>query len=148
MNDLMIVMRRIFSRNFRFVPVALAFLLPAIAIGGQSPVLFCSFHSLGEEKNLSFQVSDDPYQAPLVAINRHFSFKAVMVAGGAGVRYVKLYTYLPSRGKFVLLHQASYANPPVSDGSDPFALTGEQRLYSPSYERELLFGCALRENES
>lgn len=126
---------------------AVAGWLPAAAAAGM-PLLNCTFASHGEDRQLSFVAAADPYQAPLVAINEHFLFRAEVVGDGERIAYVKLQSYYPLRGKRVLLHQARYLAPLPGDGSDPAALSGEQRVYSPDLERELIYGCALREARS
>jgi hypothetical protein len=127
--------------------LSIAGCLPAAAAAAK-PFLTCSFSSLGEDRQLSFHAAADPYQAPLVSINDHFMFRAVIVGDGNRLLYVKLHTYYPLGDKRILLHQARYLSPVVGDGADPAALTGEQRVYSPDLERELIYRCALREERS
>jgi len=121
--------------------MALLLAMPAAA----APVLRCHFHTAGDDITLDFPGTDDPYRAPAIAIGRHFRFKAVMSVRDGFVDHATLYTYYPDRGRTILLHTARHAAPVATDGRDRFALTGEQRVYSPILERELVYGCAVLE---
>ena len=131
------------------VAAALALTLAAAAApSAAAPQLRCHFHTAGDDIALDFPPTDDPYRAPTMAIGRHFKFKAVVIVRDGIVDHATLYTYYPDRGRTILLHTARHAAPSVTDGRDRSALTGEQRVYSPILERELVYGCALLEAAS
>lgn len=119
-------------------------LLPA-APSAAAPVLRCHFHTAGDDIALDVPPIDDPYRAPATPIGRHFKFKAVLAVHDGRIDHATLYTYYPDRGRTILLHTARHAGPSVTDGRDRSALTGEQRVYSPILQRELVYGCALVE---
>lgn len=136
-------------RPIACVAAVLAVTLEATAApSAAAPILRCHFHTAGDDIALDFPPTDDPYRVPATAIGRHFKFKAVVIARDGVVDHAALYTYYPTRGRTILLHTARHSAPAVTDGRDRFALTGEQRVYSPILERELVYGCALREGAS
>ncbi len=136
-------------RRITLVAPLLALTLAAAAApSAAAPTLRCHFHTAGDDIVLDFPPTDDPYRAPAMAIGRHFKFKAVVIVRDGLVEHATLYTYYPARGRTILLHTARHAAPAVTDGRDRFALTGEQRVYSPILERELVYGCALLEGAS
>lgn len=133
------------ARGFCLTFAATAFALSCDTAVADSPNLRCQFDTAGEHLERDFGPTADPYTAPAIPIGRHFRFKAVVSARDGQVDWIALYTYYPDNGRTVLLHTARHAAPAITDGRDPFALTGEQRVYSPILERELVFGCALVE---
>jgi hypothetical protein len=125
--------------------IAAVFAMILAAPSAAAPVLRCHFHTAGDDIALDVPPTDDPYRAPASPIGRHFRFKAVLTVRDGRVYHATLYTYYPDRGRTILLHAARHAAPAVTDGLDRSALTGEQRVYSPILERELVYGCALLE---
>ena len=110
-----------------------------------APLLRCELSQGGETAVLEAAPDPDPYRRHSVNVFDRFLFKAV-VAGDAGrVDYIKLYAYFPGNGQPMLLQEALYRAPQPQRGDDPYALTGNQRLYSPAREYELFYGCALKE---
>src|SRR5471030_2952477 len=81
-----------------------------------------------------------------VEVNGRFRFKAVVIGDAQHVEYIKLYVYSKNRRQPVLLHEASYVAPTVSQDTRPSALTGINYVYTPQLERELKYGCALLES--
>jgi hypothetical protein len=64
-----------------------------------------------------------------------------MVGNAQQVDHIKLYAYLDTREKPVLVQQATYLPPFVQGRS----LTGKQFVYAGPVERELQYDCALQE---
>jgi hypothetical protein len=126
--------------------IAAVLALVLAATSAAAPVLRCHFHTAGDDIALDVPPIDDPYRAPASPIGRHFKFKAVLTVRDGRVDHATLYTYYPDRGRTILLHTSRHAAPAVTDGRDRSALTGEQRVYSPILERELVYGCALVED--
>ena len=132
-----------FIRQLCLAVLAQILLPPSAALAADSPRLRCQFDTSGERRELDFAPTAEPYLVPAIPVGRHFRFKAVVTARDGQIEWISLYTYYPDGDRTVLLHTARHAAPPITDGRNPFALTGEQRVYSPILERELVFGCAL-----
>lgn len=131
------------SRHGLGAAAATLLLCASSANAAPDAVLRCAFHYMGDDKTLTFGITADPYRAPVIPVSRSFLFKAVVTGCDDGIASVGLYAYYLDRDKPILLQASRHVAPVVTDGSDPSALTGEQRLYSPNLERELIYGCAL-----
>jgi len=119
-------------------------LMPAIA--SAAPLLRCQLDQGGSVMVRDFSPVADPYGVVPVEVNGRFRFKAVVIGDAQHVEYIKLYVYSKNRRQPVLLHEASYVAPTVSQGTRPSALTGINYVYTPQLERELKYGCALLES--
>ncbi len=107
-----------------------------------APLLRCEVTYAGSTQTVDTRVVGDPYPVASVDIAGRFRFKAVMVGQGDFIDYIKLYTYLETPRQPVLVQQATYRPPfPISDKRD--GLTGEQRVFAGTKERELIYRCAL-----
>lgn len=112
--------------------------LPALA----EPLLQCALTYAGSTQTLETRSVTDPYTVASVDVGGRFRFKPVMVGRGNRLEYVKLYAYLETRDKPVLIQLAKYL-PPFRPGSAPYDLTGVQYLYGGPVERELMYQCKL-----
>src|SRR5476649_2613842 len=109
-------------------------LMPAIA--SAAPLLRCQLDQGGSVMVRDFSPVADPYGVVPV----------VVIGDAQHVEYIKLYVYSKNRRQPVLLHEASYVAPTVSQDTRPSALTGINYVYTPQLERELKYGCALLES--
>ncbi len=114
--------------------------LPALAV----PKLRCELNLSNQTHILEAGPSSDPYLRHTVDVFDRFIFKAV-VFGHDTIDYIKLYTYLPDGQQPLLMHQVTYLSPPAPTISAPVALPGRQSLYSPGWQHELQYQCALHE---
>lgn len=110
-----------------------------------APRLRCSLDQGGMSQVIEVAPVSDPYSVKPININRRFRFKAVVIGDEQRIEYVKLYTYYQTKRQWVLLHEASYLAPEPQAGQSSTALTGQNSLYSPGYEREFQYRCALFE---
>ncbi len=119
--------------------LALTCIRPALA----APVLECHLTYAGATQHLVITPVNDPYSVASVDVGGRFRFKAVMVAQGDQIDYIKTYAYIETPRQPVLVQQGSYF--PPFDGSGPRQrLTGKQFVYAGPLERELQFECVLR----
>lgn len=88
----------------------------------------------------------DPYDVPSVDIEERFRFKPVMVGAGHQVEYIKLYTYLDTAQRPVLVQAVRYLPPfpTPATAQGEVSLTGLQFLYAGPVERELQYQCFLQ----
>ena len=132
-----------FARPLAAMALALGFGLASP--GAQAaPLLRCGVTYAGSTHAIEARAVADPYPVASVDIAGRFRFKAVMIGQGAHIDYIKLYTYLETARQPVLIQQATY-RPPFTVSSVPDGLTGEQRVYGGSKERELIYRCTLLE---
>jgi len=117
-------------------------LLVAVAATIQAaPRLRCQLEQGGVSKQIEVAPTDDPYRVASLDVNGRFRFKAVVIGDERRVDYVKLYAYAQTGRQPMLLQEARYLSPAVTEGS----LTGRQMLYSPRLEREFQYECRLIE---
>ena len=107
------------------------------------PLLRCELTYAGSTQTLEARPVADPYPVASVDVGGRFRFKAVMVSTGKGIDYIKLYAYLETRDKPVLIQEAKYL-PPFRTTATPYELTGVQYLYGGPVERELIYRCTLQ----
>jgi hypothetical protein len=130
-------------RTIAAAGVAAGCLLPVSARA--APLLRCQIDQGGDTRVLDFAPVADPYTVAPVDINGRFRFKAVVIGDARHVEYIKLYIYATNPRHPMLLHQSTWLAPASSHDAGPSALTGVNHVYSPQLERELVYGCALRE---
>ncbi len=106
-------------------------------------LLHCDVTYAGATQVLETPTVTTPYAVPSVDIGGRFWFKAVMVGQAARVDYVKLYAYSDTPAQPLLLQEAVFL-PPFQASATPYPLTGTQRLYAGTMERELLYSCTLQ----
>ncbi len=109
-----------------------------------APLLRCGVTYAGSTHAIEVRAVADPYPVASVDIAGRFRFKAVMIGQGSQIDYIKLYTYLETARQPMLIQQATY-RPPFTVTSVPDGLTGEQRVYGGTKERELIYRCTLLE---
>jgi hypothetical protein len=113
-----------------------------------APLLRCNVTYAGASQWVEATPVTDPYPVPSVDIGGRFRFKAVMVGNTAKLDRIVIYAYFNARTDAVtgvqpmLIQQVKYL-PPFEASSIPYPLTGEQRLYAGTAERELIYSCTL-----
>lgn len=111
-----------------------------------APLLRCDLTYAGDSQSIEAAPVSDPYLVPSVDIGGRFRFKAVMVGSTAQLDRVVLYAYFDADADTgtqpMLIQQVKYL-PPFKASATPYPLTGEQRLYAGTAERELIYSCTL-----
>ena len=98
----------------------------------------------GASQSIEATPVSDPYLVPSVDIGGRFRFKAVMVGTAVQLDRIVLYAYFDADAgtQPTLIQQIKYL-PPFKASATPYPLTGEQRLYAGTAERELIYSCTL-----
>jgi len=111
-----------------------------------APLLRCNVTYAGASQSIEATPVTDPYPVPSVDIGGRFRFKAVMVGSAAQLDRIVLYAYFNADADAgtqpMLIQQVKYL-PPFRASAMPYPLTGEQRLYAGTSERELIYSCTL-----
>ena len=111
-----------------------------------TPLLRCNVTYAGASQSIEATPVTDPYPVPSVDIGGRFRFKAVMVGSTTRLDRIVLYAYLnvdaDAGTQPTLIQQVKYL-PPFKASAAPYPLTGEQRLYAGTAERELIYSCTL-----
>jgi hypothetical protein len=111
-----------------------------------TPLLRCELSYAGASQSIEATPVTDPYPVPSVDIGGRFRFKAVMVGTALQLDRVVLYAYFDADADAgtqpTLIQQVKYL-PPFKASTTPYPLTGEQRLYAGTAERELIYSCTL-----
>jgi hypothetical protein len=111
-----------------------------------APLLRCELSYAGASQSIEASPVTDPYPVPSVDIGGRFRFKAVMVGNAAQLDRIVLYAYFnvdaDAGSQPALIQQLKYL-PPFNASATPYPLTGEQRLYAGTAERELIYSCTL-----
>ncbi len=111
-----------------------------------APLLRCHVTYAGTSQSIEATPVTDPYPVPSVDIGGRFRFKAVMVGNTAKLDRIVLYAYFNADSDAgtqpMLIQQVKYW-PPFISSAAPYPLTGEQRLYAGTAERELIYSCTL-----
>ena len=106
--------------------------------------LDCQVTYAGVTHEVMAHAVTNPYNVPSVDIGGRFQFKPILVGQGAHVQRALLYVYFVTPRQPVLIQQAKYLPPfPALKDGQATNLTGEQRLYAGTQERELIYSCAL-----
>lgn len=111
-----------------------------------APLLRCDLTYAGASQSIEASPVSDPYTVPSVDIGGRFRFKAVMVGNTAKLDRIVLYAYFNAdsdAGTQPMLTQQVKYLPPFKASATPYPLTGEQRLYAGTAERELIYSCTL-----
>ena len=120
--------------------------LAASTIVQAAPLLRCNVTYAGASQSIEASPVTDPYPVPSIDIAGRFRFKAVMVGSATQLDRIVLYAYFNTRTESgtqpMLIQQLKYL-PPFKTSATPYPLTGEQRLYAGSAERELMYSCTL-----
>jgi hypothetical protein len=114
------------------------FALPSFA----SHLLQCDVSYAGTTYKLKATPTKDPYSVPSVDIGGRFFFKMVLTEANSKLEHVLIYAYFDQQPRPILLQQAKYSGP-FPNSPQPYALTGEQRVYGGPVERELIYSCWL-----
>ena len=111
-----------------------------------APLLRCNLTYAGDTQSIEATPVTDPYIVPSIDIAGRFRFKAVMVGSTAQLDRVVLYAFFNADAEAgtqpMLIQQVKYL-PPFKASTTPYPLTGEQRLYAGTAERELIYSCTL-----
>jgi hypothetical protein len=111
-----------------------------------APLLRCNLTYADASQSIEASPVTDPYPVPSVDIGGRFRFKAVMVGTAVQLDRVVLYAYFDADADAgtqpMLIQQVKYL-PPFKASATPYPLTGEQRLYAGTAERELIYSCTL-----
>ena len=111
-----------------------------------APLLRCNLTYAGDTQSIEATPVTDPYIVPSIDIAGRFRFKAVMVGSTAQLDRVVLYAFFNADAEAgtqpMLIQQVKYW-PPFKASTTPYPLTGEQRLYAGTAERELIYSCTL-----
>ena len=120
----------------------------ATAHAGAGEAVACHVTYGGQTKIIEAQPVASPYTVAPVEIGSYLQFRIVFRSEPADLASIKLYTY--ARHDDVdgrpLIHQATYAYPPVPAGS--YGFTGLHHAYEPRYGLVLDYWCELRESIS
>ena len=138
-------------KNPHIKTLALAGLLGLASLAASTnvlaaPLLRCDLSYAGASQSIEATPVSDPYLVPSVDIGGRFRFKAVMVGTAVQLDRVVLYAYFDADAdagtRPTLIQQVKYL-PPFKASATPYPLTGEQRLYAGTAERELIYSCTL-----
>lgn len=96
----------------------------------------------GATQQIETRPTASAYTVKPVAIGSYFLFRVVFRDQPADLAGIKLYTYANRDEGPAILHQASYPYPLDNAASGGF--TGENRIYEPLRDGELLYWCELK----
>jgi len=126
-----------------------ALLLGAVtAHAGAVEAVACHVTYGGETKTVEAPPAASPYTVAPVEIGSYLLFRIVFRTEPADLASIKLYTYAQHDdvdGR-PLIHQATYAYPPVHAAK--YGFTGLNHAYEPRYGLVLEYWCELREDIS
>lgn len=109
--------------------------------GAQAATLVCHYGYGGETHTVrQTQLASVPaaYAQKPLAIGSYLLFRPVFEPAT-----VKLYTYVDRDDGPVMLHQASYPYPSTTRSQGKLGFTGEQRVYEPIRDSELVYWCEI-----
>ena len=106
------------------------------------PILKCEVNYAGKKEILSTGIAHDPYQVVPFNISDRFYFKMVLTAKEDTLYRVIIYVYSANKVRPTLLQEAKYFAP-YQMTTEPYLLTGEQKIYALPKERELIYSCWL-----
>lgn len=116
---------------------------PAHAAAGETVACHVSYG--GETKIVEARPVASPYTVAPIKFGSYLQFRVVFLSEPADLASIKLYTYAEHEdidGR-PLIHQATYAYPPVPAGK--YGFTGLNHVYEPRYGLVLGYWCELRE---
>lgn len=116
----------------------------ALAKPGESVV--CHLDHGGETQIIEARPSASPYTVAPVAAGDYLLFRIVFRRQPADLASIKLYAYGNQENGRPLIHQATYAYPPVPGRR--YGFTGLNHVYEPRYGLELKYWCEWRKGIS
>lgn len=122
---------------------ACAVSLPALA----APSVLCHYTYGGETQTLRVAPVSSPYTVPAIQVGSYFLLRVVFQTEPAEFAAVKVYAYAAKDEGPAIIHQASYAYP-VAGGASRFGFTGEQRVYEPVRDGELIYWCEMAREDA
>lgn len=127
------------------VAVALAGVC-ATAVASAAEHVHCEVRYASQTVQVDARPTDEPLRVPSVNIDQRFAFKAVARGTPGHITQISLYAYdLEAEGAPALVHQQRLSAP-FATGTEVPALTGWQHVHSSVLGRELVYGCALRQD--
>ena len=128
----------------RLAKALLGSLLLAAAAAQAEPAetVACHLTYGGETRMVEAGPTASPYTVAPIEIGSYTLFRIVFRREPADLASIKLYTYGNYDNGRPLIHQATYAYPPVHDRS--YGFTGLNRVYEPHFGLELEYWCELR----
>ena len=116
---------------------AAALVLP---VAQAAPLLRCQLSYGGSTQTLEATPVANPYGVASVDVGGRFRFKAIVLGTDTQPETIKLYAYVNTPQRAVLVQQATYRAPfPLHQ-----SLTGHQFLYAGPQEREFQYDCGLQ----
>ena len=112
------------------------------SLPAQAETVFCHIEYGGESRLIEAAPTSAPYAELPTAIGSFFLFRIVFRTEPRDLAGIKLYTYANRDSGPTLLHQASYAYPPLNATVDGF--TGRNFVYEPMRDGELEYWCELK----
>lgn len=106
------------------------------------PILKCEVNYAGKKEILTKGITQDPYKVEPFNISDRFYFKMVLTAKKDTLDRVIIYVHSANKVRPTLLQEAKYFAP-YQITTEPYLLTGEQKIYSLPKERELIYSCWL-----
>jgi hypothetical protein len=120
----------------------------ATAHAGTDEIVACHVTYGGQTKTVEARPTASPYTVAPIEFGSYLLFRMVFRTEPADLASIKLYTYAhhdDNDGR-PLIHQATYAYPPVHAGS--YGFTGLNHAFEPRYGLVLEYWCELREGIS
>lgn len=118
-------------------------LLPSVAAAG--PQVACRYTYGGDSRVLVAPPVASPYGVPSIAVGSYFRFRVVFQDTPADLASIKVYTYVDRDEGMALIHQATYAYPPVQAAGARYGFTGLQFVYEPVRDSELQYWCGMQD---
>ena len=120
----------------------------ASAHAGAGETVACHVSYGGQTRTVLAQPTASPYTVAPIEFGSYLLFRMVFRTEPADLASIKLYTY--ARHEDIdgrpLIHQATYAYPPVNAGS--YGFTGLNQAYEPRYGLVLEYWCELQKTIS
>jgi len=132
----------------KFAKALIGALFASLLIGqaGAAESVVCHLSYGGESRIIEASPTASPYAVEAVQIGSYTLFRIVFRTEPADLASIKLYTYARHDDDRALIHQATYAYPPVHERI--YGFTGLNHVYEPRYGLVLEYWCELRETSS
>ena len=101
----------------------------------------CEISTMGKSYWVSATPTTGRYQVAATPVSKRFRFRLVVSGLASQIDSIKIDVQATTERQPVLVHQA-ILTPPFAE--NPALLNGENRVYSPAHERELLYRCRLQ----
>jgi len=124
-----------FSLGFLVVLILLGCSSHQALAGGQ---ISCEIRTMGKTYWVSASPTLDRYYVAAVPVSKRFRFRLSVIGTEQRVDSIKIDVQATTERQPILVHQATLS-PPFAPF--PALLNGENRVYSPDYERELWYRC-------